>query len=1035
MNNRRTFIRALLLAAMICVAGNAVAQVLPSAPANVNPIVLGNKRITLITPTLFRLEYAEEQAFLDEPTLLARRRDNLMKDGFTVVPLSGGKQYEINTGKVRIVIDNDNLPFGQINTWVHFLFNGKEKTITGRNLHSKTKNYNLGGSVSTLDAVSKEIPTDEGLLSSDGWYYLIDTGNDILKDGWLAVRDKRHVQDQYCFVYGDDYHTAFSDLGALSGHVPMTRKYMHGIWYSRWYPYDTKYITDLLTGYNDNGFPLDILSMDMDWHTQDATVGIGHNMTKGWTGFTWNRKLIEDPKALIANLRADSIYVTVNEHPHDGVQTNQDCYPDFMRAMGRVPEKKETLLFDASDSVYMRNYFEYTRRENRDYGVAFWWIDWQQDYLYPYIRGTRTKTLSWINKLFYEDTEKGGMRGANYSRWGGWGDHRHPLYFSGDARGNWDVLTFEVKLSQTSGNQGCYYWIHDTGGFHGGTVPELLARWSQFSAMSAALRVHAARGADLDRRPWLWGDEATNSLRTAYRFRAEILPYIYSSVRQTHETMLPLTRCMFVDYPKDTLAYNRYGQYLLGDIVLSAPITTPGDSTRHYSASKEVWFPGDAEWYDYFTDECHKGGSVDTVTKDLSTFPVFVKGGNILPMQSYNRRPASAELKKVVLRVYPGREGDDNTFTLYEDDGVTSQYEKGAYAKTKLNYRQADGKVCITISAAEGSYEGQLQCRGYELQLCGFAGERVTVDIPETSIRNEIKVEFPLERPVGTTISVFHGLGGLTRENLIAARKKGVECIEISLSGLVNGEKALGWTELKERFAEVKKAADEAGVRIWSIHMPYEKECDPSHPDSKTLRKGLEKYRRCIDAVSVLRPHILLYHPSFYQLEHGDRDKRIETLGKSMRSLSKWGKQIGAETVIENMLGPTVERTDGYARAIGRNLDEMQKIMKLVPKDVGVAIDTNHATDPVALIRHFGSRVHTLHVCDGNGQKDRHAMPGGGSVDWNGVLSALNDVGYRGPFLYEVKSKEVSDIAELKACYDRLYANWLKENVKISINK
>lgn len=401
----------------------------------------------------------------------------------------------------------------------------------------------------------------------------------------------------------------------------------------------------------------------------------------------------------------------------------------------------------------------------------------------------------------------------------------------------------------------------------------------------------------------------------------------------------------------------------------------------------------------------------------------------------FGHSPASAELKKVVLRVYPGREGDDNTFTLYEDDGVTSQYEKDAYAKTKLNYRQADGKVCITISAAEGSYEGQLQSRGYELQLCGFAGERVTVDIPETSIRNEIKVEFPLERPVGTTISVFHGLGGLTRENLIAARKKGVECIEISLSGLVNGDKALGWTELKKRFAEVKKAADEAGVRIWSIHMPYEKECDPSHPDSKTLRKGLEKYRRCIDAVSVLRPHILLYHPSFYQLEHGDRDKRIETLGKSMRSLSKWGKQIGAETVIENMLGPTVERTDGYARAIGRNLDEMQKIMKLVPKDVGVAIDTNHATDPVALIRHFGSRVHTLHVCDGNGQKDRHAMPGGGSVDWNGVLSALNDVGYRGPFLYEVKSKEVSDIAELKVCYDRLYANWLKENVKISINK
>ncbi len=310
-----------------------------------------------------------------------------------------------------------------------------------------------------------------------------------------------------------------------------------------------------------------------------------------------------------------------------------------------------------------------------------------------------------------------------------------------------------------------------------------------------------------------------------------------------------------------------------------------------------------------------------------------------------------------------------------------------------------------------------------------------TADVSGAPISGEVKAEVPPQYPVGTTISVFHGLDGLTLDNLVDARRKGVECIEISLSGLVNGKNALEWTELKRRLTEVKAAADEAGVSIWSIHMPYEKECDPSHPDRKTLRKSMKKYRRCIDAVSVLRPHILLYHPSFYQLEHGNRDKRIETVGKSMRTLNKWGRRIGAETVVENMLGPTVERTDGYERAIGRNLDEMQRIMRLVPEDVGVAIDTNHATDPVALIRYFGSRVHTLHISDGNGMKDRHAMPGGGSVDWNGVLSALYEAGYKGPFLYEVKSKEVNDIAELKACYDRLYAAWLKNNVKQIINK
>lgn len=709
-----------------------------------NPIVLGNKRITVITPTLVRLEYAQNQKFLDHTTLFARERCNILENGVTVTALDGGKQYEIKTDCFRLLVDNDNLPFGQINTWIFFKHNGKEKKITGRNLHSKTQNFNLGGSISTLDGVSKEIPTNDGILSSDGWYYIVDTGTDVLKDDWLATRDRDHVQDQYCFVYGDDFHAPFRDLGVISGKVPMTRKYQHGIWYSRWYPYDSDYINELINGYNEQDFPVDVLSVDMDWHTlEEATVGIGHNFTKGWTGFTWNRKLIPDPKALIKGLLRDSIYTTLNEHPHDGIRPHEECYEAFMRAMGKDPATKESLLFDCGDRKYMENYLKYTREENRDFGVAFWWVDWQQDYLYPMVLGAMTPTLKWINKLFYEDTEKDNLRGAGYSRWGGWGDHRHPINFSGDARGNWDVLKFEVKLSATSGNQGCYYWAHDIGGFHGGTVPELLVRWSQFGALSAALRVHAARGADLDRRPWLWGDTITTALRTAYHFRSEMMPYIYSSIRTTHETMLPLNRCMFVDYSTNKNAYNRYGQFMFGDIVLAAPITKNGEGP-FMKASQEVWFPEGDDWYDFFTDEKHVGGEIKDIEKDIYSFPVFVKGGYVLPMQPYNRRPASSDLKTLVMRVYPGKDGDVNTFTLYEDDGVSRDYEMGEYAKTTLTYIQKGKKVSVIVNPTQGSYKGQLPERAYRLEICGFGSERRYIDIPSRSIRNKTIINFML---------------------------------------------------------------------------------------------------------------------------------------------------------------------------------------------------------------------------------------------------------------------------------------------------
>lgn len=683
-----------------------------------NPIVLGNKRITLISPTLFRLEYAENAQFVDEPTMFAYDRSHLLTD-YQITPIEGGKRYEIKTAALRMIFDNDNLPFGQINNCIFFHKDGQEKKINARNLHSKTRNLNLGGSVATLDKVSGEIPLDDGLLSEDGWYYIIDTGNELLKDGWFVERAASHVQDQYCFIYGDNYRTAFTDLGLISGKVPMTRKYMHGIWYSRWYPFDDAYINDLIKGYRTNNFPIDVLSMDMDWHLIDeAQTGIGHNYTKGWTGYTWNKKRLPDPKALVGSLLKDSIYVCLNEHPHDGIRPHESVYADFMNSMG-LSADTPPLLFDAGNKKYMQNFLKYAHKEGNDAGISFWWLDWQQDYLYPYVRGSHMNHLKWINKLYFEDSMQGNRRGAGYSRWGGWGDHRYPINFSGDATANWDVLRFEVKLSQTSGNAGCYFWAHDIGGFHGGTNPELLVRWTQFGALSAALRVHAARGADLDRRPWIWGEQATEAMRTAYHFRSEILPYIYSSIWQTHNTLVPLNRCMFVDYGNDKNAYNRYSQFMLGDLLLAAPITHTGEG-QDFIAQQSVWFPKGCCWYDYFTDQAYNGGDSVVVSKSIYEFPIFVKGGYMLPKQLYSDRPASAPLSTLVLRVYPGLNGDNNSYTLYEDDGESRDYEKGRYAETELVYMQKDNHVTLTVQPTKGEYNGQLTSRAYRIELAGW---------------------------------------------------------------------------------------------------------------------------------------------------------------------------------------------------------------------------------------------------------------------------------------------------------------------------
>ena len=1022
--------------------GFAAAQPVPVPEGGMNnPLVLGNKRITLITPTLFRLEYAEDQKFLDEPTMFAINRDSLMRDGFTINLVDGGRQYDINTGKVRILVDNDNLPFGQINTSVYLTRMGEEKRISARNLHSKKRNLNLGGSIPTLDAVHGEIPTDDGLLSEDGWYYLIDTDSEVLRDGWFVRRDRSHIQDQYCFVYGDDFHAPFRDLGVISGHVPMPRKSMHGIWYSRWYPYTEAYVDTLISEYRSKGFPLDNVVMDMDWHKVDSvSTGIGHNFTKGWTGYTWNRDLIPDPASLIARLHADSIRVSVNEHPHDGIRPHEDCYDGFMLDMGHDPSAKETLLFDAGDPFYMTNFLKHSREENRRIGVDFYWLDWQQDYLYPWVRGSRMSHVKWLNKLCYEDLERDNRRGASYSRWGGWGDHRYPINFSGDATGNWDVLAFEVKLSQTSSNAGCYFWVHDTGGFHGKHDPELHVRWSQFGALSAALRVHASRGPKLDRRPWLWGGQATKAMHVAYTFRSEAMPYIYSCVRATHDTMLPFTRCMFVDYPTDTDAFGRYNQYLFGDLLLAAPITTPGTGPD-LEGSQEVWFPTDANWWDYFTDELYPAGTVATVTKDIYTFPLFVKGGNVLPMQPFSHRPASAPLSTLVMRVYPGNDGDNNTFILYEDDGESLDYRSGRFARTALSYFQQGGKVMVTVAPTEGSYDGQIDNRAYRLELCGFrnlhdvrvdgkkhkvktSGNRCYVEIPIRSIRKGVKVTFdhdivtvPSKLQIGTTISVFGGLDGLTYDKLKVAKEAGVDHIEISLTGLVNGDNPLPLPELKRKFASIKEYADKTGINIWSIHMPYGADCDPSHVDESIRSRSEEAYRSYLDVVSVLDPEIILFHPS-WQLGLDERPQRIDQLVRTITNLNPDVRVMGAYIVIENMLGPKLLRKPGVERPLGRTIEEMIAIMDRMPDDVYAAVDMNHIKNPERLISALGDRIKSVHIADGDGLKECHALPGRGSNDWTMILSTLDHAGYSGPFLYELRAGEVADFSDLKRVYN-----------------
>ena len=334
-----------------------------------------------------------------------------------------------------------------------------------------------------------------------------DERSDLLVDGWLCPRDtKSHVQDQYCFVYGNNYKAALADLGAISGRVPMTRKYIHGVWYCRYWTIRRRSSFRSSTATRRTISRSTTLSST--WlaylRCQDRYRACRQPQLDGlYVGAQTHSR----SRGADREVHRRGVTVSLNDHPHDGIRPHEEMYAAFMADMGADPA--HPLLFDLGDRKYMETFFKHAHHATEDMGADFWWLDWQQNYLYPEVRGYRSTSLQWINELYYRQTERKGLRGAGYSRWAGWGDHRHPIQFSGDAQANWEMLAFEVKLTAASGNAGCYYWAHDIGGFRGDPNPELTVRWTQFGALSAALRVHSTKDARLDRRPWISGERET----------------------------------------------------------------------------------------------------------------------------------------------------------------------------------------------------------------------------------------------------------------------------------------------------------------------------------------------------------------------------------------------------------------------------------------------------------------------------------------------------------------------------------------------
>lgn len=131
-------------------------------------------------------------------------------------------------------------------------------------------------------------------------------------------------------------------------------------------------------------------------------------------------------------------------------------------------------------------------------------------------------------------------------------------------------------------------------------------------------------------------------------------------------------------------------QYMAGEFLLVAPLFA-GDSSRQVVLPK-------GNWYDFYTGKFVGNGTIITVKPGLDRIPVFAKDGAIIPMMKARlHAPKPGEKTDLEIRHYGTSPG---SYLLYDDDGVSYDYEKGLYSWRKITVkRNSAGKWIGELAA------------------------------------------------------------------------------------------------------------------------------------------------------------------------------------------------------------------------------------------------------------------------------------------------------------------------------------------------
>jgi alpha-D-xyloside xylohydrolase len=523
----------------------------------------------------------------------------------------------------------------------------------------------------------------------------------------------------YYFFYGPTIDQVIAGYRTTTGPAPLFGKWAYGLFQSKDHYGSQTEVLNVVNGYRNAKIPVDCVVQDWNY----------------WDPYSWGSHIMDpsryaNPSTMLSTMHTNNIHGMISiwpeyqymANPPTGAPGDQDNY-NALNAMtsptkalytsGASHHFYDTFNAAARTLVYQQIYDKLLGK----YGWDGIWADNTEPQAYPDSVDVGSqdtavgKGSTVINayplqhsKALYEGWRKVGPSTKRVyiltrSAWAGI-QRYSAAEWSGDIQADLGTYVKQIPAGLSYGLSGMPYWTTDIGGYFGTPTPELFTRWFQFGAFCSQFRIHGQAPKELYGSQW---DASTKAnLLAADTLHYRLMPYIYSLAWKTTNEGYTIMRHLVFDYQKDTKVYGIADQFMYGPALLVNPVITTG------ATSRSVYLPA-GTWYDFYTGATATGGTTVTAAAPLSQIPIYVKAGSIVPMGP-NIQYATESIDPLEIRVYKGANA---TFTLYEDEGDTYNYETGKYSTITFAWDDTAGK--LSISDRSGTYTGMPASRTFNV--------------------------------------------------------------------------------------------------------------------------------------------------------------------------------------------------------------------------------------------------------------------------------------------------------------------------------